>query len=60
MLGQTIFVDLYRGRNEDTQGDQIEWVDENEKIYNSIFQRGCSHNEKNGSFNKRSAIDLCY
>ena len=32
-----IFVDLYRVRNENTLGEQIEWVDENEKIYNSIF-----------------------
>ena len=24
-------------RNEDTPEDQIEWVDENGKIYNSIF-----------------------
>ena len=30
-------MDLFRVRNEDTTGDQIEYVDENGEIYNSIF-----------------------
>ena len=35
--GEDICVDLYRVRNEDTPRDQIEWVDENEKINNSMI-----------------------
>ena len=35
--GDITCVDLYRVRNKDTSGNQIEWVVENEKIHNSIF-----------------------
>ena len=34
---EDICVDLSRVRNEDTPGNQIKYIDENRKIYNSIF-----------------------
>ena len=46
-------VNLFRMTNEDTPGNQVEWVVENGKIYNNIFTfeddapRGMTYIEKN-------------
>ena len=51
-------VDLFIVRNEDTPGDQIEYVDKNGKIYNTIFtfKEGASIEKRMADLFKRRVI----